>query len=206
MKTCLLIATACLAPAALIAAPEPGLRYRVAAGYVVNAFNQKLFSNWGRGWTIGLGVAYPASPRTSLVAAVDYQNLAPTRRYVPWNISDERLAPQPGNTRSHVLDFSLGMRLRLRPGGVGPFISVAGGATVIRFGRLTTHAPEPGLDASEAGVMPGTDRWQLDSSVSLGFGLLIPLTDRLELGVTVGLSSTFQTAAERIPFTMSLHF
>ena len=170
------------------------LEYELLGGITYTNLSEGILSNWGKGWNIGVGVAYEVAPRIQLIASQSYHQLpfrggnlqlALPRVWVrPFN-SVPGLTRRAGGERSEIYETSVGLRFISQGQYLKPFLTARTGFYFINIGEIViTEESDQNSRATPPYTYGGSG-----ITVMNGFGAL-------SLGVDVPLSSKFGIKVE----------
>ncbi|MGA2623858.1 MAG: hypothetical protein ABSF91_08405 [Bacteroidota bacterium] len=184
------------------------LRPEVLAGVSPSGLTTGVLSNWGDGWTIGGGVAYPASSAVDLALDITYSSYSyrgdnlwlvfPAIAGLRWSVSG---AP------SNVVEASLAARLGSSGSIINPFLSLRTGICRLNTGEIVVST---WFDSNPRNVSrstySGSGVQMTKGFASLSFGLAIPLNANIRVRLEGGLTQTFDLEEGFIPLLSTVQF
>ncbi|MFQ5677505.1 MAG: hypothetical protein ACE5G1_16570 [bacterium] len=185
---------------------QPRFNYEVGGGYIAVTKNGTLLSNWDDGWMLGAGISYKLTSSVAIVTSTSFQRYRYQGGFLNLNFPDEGYRKINGGSTNR-FELSLGARLISNKNTVKFYITLRGGFLLTEIGQIkitSWNDNEP--DKKFVSVRDGTGRMISESSLALGFGLIIPVGSDLNLIFENKFVNSFKTESVFIPFTLSIQF
>lgn len=182
--------------------------YEITSGYIFNAFNENLLSNWNNGWTIGFGFSYALNPSTEFLAHSSYQNYSYTGDNISlitpgvvgfrWDVEGEK---------SQLYELSLGARFVNGKKFIRPFITFRSGLIFMDIGDIiiTTWNVQNPKQKNKSNYS-GSGEFLIKGLTSFGLGITLPIKQKTELIFESRFSIIFNKISTFIPINFSMRF
>jgi hypothetical protein len=174
---------------------QDNLRLNVVGGASFNSLSTAVFSNWGDGWTLGGGLAYPIAPLIELSLNMAYsrypyqgdnlQLVFPAIAGLRWSVLGEP---------SSMIEGSIVARASANASYICPYLSLAAGLHRLSLGDIIVSEwfdsnPQNVSRAKYTGSGTSTTK----GFAAFGAGFLVPLDSSLQLGLEGRVNQSFDS-------------
>ncbi|MGA9363371.1 MAG: hypothetical protein WBW16_03290 [Bacteroidota bacterium] len=181
--------------------PQNNFRVQLTGGASFNTPPSGVFSNWGNGWTLSGGLAYPITSSLELGLNMAYsrypyqgdnlQLVFPAIAGLRWSVLGEP---------SNVIEGSIAARVSTNASFICPYLSLAAGLHRLNVGEIIisewfSSNPQNVSQSTYNGSGTSTTK----SFAALGVGFFVPLDSNIRIGLEGRVAQSFDSKERFVP-------